>query len=140
MSEINSKLAAQAELNNSMRPDSIEAEGRVRFLNDSVIFDGVVSSGDTVALLSPLPKGCLIDPARSMVVVDTALSGGTAADVGVEGVADNIASAVDLGTVGSVAGQGALITAQAGNVKLTLTNGTPDNGDTIRVSIAYYVR
>ncbi len=138
MSEINSKLAAQAELNNSMRPDSIEAEGRIRFLNDTVTFDGQVTSGDTVALLSPLPKGCLVDPVRSLVIIAGASNG--SADIGVDGVDNNIVSALDLSSPAVTRGEGELVKVDAGDVKLTLTGGTPSDGDTLRVSIAYYVR
>ncbi len=140
MAEINSKLQEQAEAFNGMRPDTVEAEGRARFLNDTAVFDGVVTSGDYVTLLTPLPKGSLVDPARSKVIVKSALSGVTVS-VGVEGVDNNIVSSQAATSAGVFGGAAAdLIEVADGNPKLKLEAGTPADGAEIRVSICYYVR
>ena len=140
MAEINSKLATQAESLNGQRPDSVEAEGRARFLNDTVIFDGAVTAGDYVALLSPLPKGALVDPSRSTVVATAALSGVTV-DVGIEGVDDNVVAGASVATTGIKDGvAGNLIKVVAGVPKLKINAGTPALDSEVRVSLCYYVR
>jgi len=140
MAEINSKLATEAERLNGQRPDSIEACGRVRFLNDTAVFDGAVTAGDYVDLLSPLPKGAQIDPSRSKVIAKSGLSG-VSVSVGTEGVDANIAGTTDVSSAGINDGLAAdLIPVVAGNPRLKIVAGTPAADAEVRVSIAYYVR
>lgn len=121
----------------AQRPDSIQAEGRIRYLNDVVTLVGDETTG-TVNLL-PIPKGALIDPAKSYFI--TSASTGMTVDVGVAGVADNLADGVAVTSAGTKvfdANATALI-ASSGDLTLTFKSGTAA-ASTLRVSVAYYVR
>jgi hypothetical protein len=122
----------------NQRPDSIQAQGRIRFLNDTITLIGDETTG--VVNLLPLPKGALVDPTKSYFIL-TATTGMTV-DVGVAGVADNLADGVALTSAGSTvfaANEIDLVEATTGDLTLTFKSGTA-SATTIRVSVAYYVR
>lgn len=122
----------------NQRPDSIQAQGRIRFLNDTITLIGDETTG--VVNLLPLPKGALVDPTKSYFIL-TATTGMTV-DVGVAGVADNLADGVALTSAGSTvfaANEIDLVEATTGDLTLTFKSGTAA-ATTIRVSVAYYVR
>lgn len=121
--------------------DGILAAGRLRFLNDTIVFVGDESATDVVALLPNLPAGALVDPAKSSVI-GPAQSGvtidlGTTADSTAYGNSVSIASA---GTRFLDTDGFALITVAAeADLTVTVDGGSPSAGSQ-RVSIAYYVR
>jgi len=124
----------------TQRPDSIEAEGRIRYLNDVVTFVGDEGLADAVTLL-PLPKGALVDASKS-TVVGGAMSGVTI-DLGVNsGETTNIVDGLNLASAGArVANDDLvnLIEVTDGALTLTVAGGSP-GAVSQRVSIAYYVR
>tara|TARA_R110000823_G_scaffold309584_2_gene433918 strand:+ start:1896 stop:2315 length:420 start_codon:yes stop_codon:yes gene_type:complete len=120
------------------RPDSIQAEGRIRYLNDVVTLVGDETTG-SVSLL-PVPKGCLIDPAKSFFI--TSATTGKVVDLGVNGVVDNIADGISVTSAGTKTcnpNATALVEATTGEVALKFVSGSA-SASTLRVSIAYYVR
>lgn len=121
----------------AQRPDSIQAEGRIRYLNDVVTLVGDETTG-TVNLL-PIPKGALIDPAKSYFI--TSASTGMTVDVGVAGVADNLADGVAVTSAGTKVfnANATALVASSGDLTLTFKSGTAA-ASTLRVSVAYYVR
>lgn len=122
----------------NQRPDSIQSQGRVRYLNDVITLVGDETTG-TVNLL-PLPKGALVDTTKSYFIL-TATTGMTV-DVGVGGVVDNLADGVALTSAGSTvfaANEVDLVEATTGALTLKFVSGTAA-ATTIRVSVAYYVR
>jgi hypothetical protein len=122
------------------RPDSIQAEGRARFLNDEVVFVGDESSSDAVSLL-PLPKGALVDLARSFII-GGAMSG-VSVDIGTSGSTDNLADGVSLASAGSRpfdASEVNMVEVTGdGGLTLTVAGGSPA-AVSQRVSVCYYVR
>lgn len=124
----------------TQRPDSIEAEGRIRYLNDVVTFVGDETTGVAVKLL-PLPKGALVDLAKS-TVIGPAMSG-VSIDLGVNGAeTTNMVDGLSLASAGTrvVSGDDVpLLEVTDGALTLTVAGGTPA-AVSQRVSIAYYVR
>lgn len=122
----------------NQRPDSIQAEGRIRYLNDVVTLIGDETTG--VVNLLPLPKGALVDPTKSEFIITA--STGMTVDVGVAGTADNLADGVALTSAGATVFDASavdLVEATTGALTLTFKSGTAVAG-AIRVSVAYYVR
>lgn len=122
------------------RPDSIDAEGRIRFLNDKVVFVGNEGASDTVTCL-PLPKGCKIDLSQS-ALIGAAMSGVTV-DLGVNGDTDNLADGQSLASAGTRildANAVDLVEVTDGSLIMTLDGGTPAASAAVLVRIAYYVR
>lgn len=124
----------------TQRPDSIEAEGRIRYLNDVVTFVGDETTADAVSLL-PLPKGALVDLSKS-TVVGPAMSGVTI-DLGVNATENtNMVDGLNLATAGTRIVNDAivpLLEVTDGALTLTVAGGSP-GAVSQRVSIAYYVR
>lgn len=123
----------------TQRPDSIEAEGRIRFLNDNITFVGDESSSDTVACL-PLPKGAMVDLSQS-AFVGPAMSGVTF-HLGCNGTTDNLADGVSVDSAGTRifdADNTGLIEVTDGTLTLTVAGGSP-GAVTQRVRVAYFVR
>lgn len=124
----------------TQRPDSIEAEGRIRYLNDVVTFVGDETTADAVTLL-PLPKGALVDLSKS-TVVGGAMSGVTI-DLGVNsGETTNMVDGLNLASAGTRVVNDdivPLLEVTDGALTLTVAGGTP-GAVSQRVSIAYYVR
>lgn len=139
--------AAYATVGGTQRPDSIEAEGRIRFLNDIVetTVDNVAT--DEITLL-PLPKGAKVDRRRSFIYVETAPASTVTCDIGFSGDKDELCDGANIASAGKVdflAGSGALgadlIEVPAGeDLILTLNTMTTPAAGKFRVSIAYYVR
>lgn len=122
------------------RPDSIQAEGRARYLNDVIEFE----SADTVATkvkLLPLPKGALVDLSKSAIITADTITA-VSVHVGTDGEQDNLASSLSIATAGTKifsATQVDLVEAK-GDLILEISAGTVTKGDKIRVSICYYIR
>jgi predicted transcriptional regulator len=55
----------------NQRPDSIQAQGRIRFLNDTITLIGDETTG--VVNLLPLPKGALVDSHEVLLHLDCPL-------------------------------------------------------------------
>ena len=125
----------------TQRPDSIVAEGRICFLNDEITLVGDEAANDEIKLL-PLPRGALVDPARSQII--TSGSTGVTVDIGLSGDADNIADGIALTTAGSRPCNASAVdlvkVEDEGELLLTVKSGAAIASATFRVSIAYYVR
>ena len=136
------KSILQADYADNGNPaDGIKAAGRIRFLNDTVVFVGDESAADVVALLPNLPAGALVDPAKSSIVgpaqTGVTVDLGTTADSNAYGASVSVASA---GTrFLDTDGFGLIEVASEADLILTVAGGLPVAGSQ-RVSIAYYVR
>jgi hypothetical protein len=121
----------------NQRPDSIQAEGRIRYLNDVITLVGDETTG--VVNLLPIPKGALIDPAKSYFI--TSASTGMTVDVGVAGDPDNLADGVAVTSAGTKVfnANATALVESSGALLLTFKSGTAA-ASTLRVSVAYYVR
>ena len=122
------------------RPDSIQAEGRARYLNDVIVFAGGETTAGTVNLL-PLPKGAMVDLSKSTIVTSDTITGVTV-DIGTNGSTDNLADGLDIATAGTTVFDATAVdlVKAADATLLTIAGGTTSANDTIRVSICYYVR
>ena len=105
-----SKLFEQLDRASSFRPDSIEGDGRVRYLND--IIDTTSANVDTdVITLLPLPAGALVDIRRSFIYVETKPAATVTCDIGMTSDPDGFCDGANLAVVGKIdfaAGTGAL--------------------------------
>lgn len=135
-----SKFFAKYDLpGNTQRPDSIEAEGRIRYLNDEITFVGDEAADDEVLLL-PLPKGAFVDLTKSYII-GVAMTGVTV-DVDTNAGTTILTSALSLATAGSRvfdADANGLVEVTDGRLALTVAGGSP-GAVTQRVSVAYYIR
>ena len=135
-----STLFEQFDRATSIRPDSIEAEGRVCYLNDTVVFDADNVVTDVINLLPGIPKGALVDLAKSEVIgaamTAVTVSIGTTADIDLIGTDIALNAA---GTRAFDADAPALVEWPGGDLLLTVSGGDP-GASTQRVSVAYYVR
>jgi hypothetical protein len=136
------KSTLQADYANNGNPaDGIKAAGRIRFLNDTVVFEGDESSADIVALLPNLPAGALVDPAKSSIVGPA--QSGVTVDLGTTDASNSYANSVSIGSAGTryfdTDGFDLIEVAAGSDLVLTVDTGSPVAGSQ-RVSIAYYVR
>jgi hypothetical protein len=129
------------------RPDSIQAEGRVRYLNDIIDTTAANGAADVITLL-PLPAGALVDRRRSFIYVEIKPAATVTCDIGMTSDPDGFCDGTDLAVVGKfdfAAGTGALgadlvEVLPDDPIILTLNTMTTPQIGRIRVSIAYYVR
>lgn len=143
-----SKLYEQFDTPGGARPDSIEAEGRMCYLNDIIDTSAANGAGNVITLLQP-PAGALIDRRRSFIYIETKPAAAVSCDIGFTSDPDGLCDGANLAVVAKVdfaAGTGALgadmVEVPAGDDPLILTLNTmttPQIGK-IRVSLAYYVR
>ena len=135
-----SKLEADY-ANHGNPADGIEAAGRIRFFNDSITFVGDESSDDVVTLLSNLPAGALVDPAKSSVIGGA--QSGVTLDIGTTAEENAYGNGVSIASAGTrffdTDGHALIKVAAEADLKVTVAGGSPSAG-TQRVSIAYYVR
>lgn len=136
------KSTLQADYADNGNPaDGIKAAGRIRFLNDTVVFEGDEGAADVVALLPNLPAGALIDPAKSSIVGPA--QSGVTVDLGPSDAANTYANSVSIATAGTryfdTDGFDLIEVPAGSDLVLTVDGGSPVAG-TQRVSIAYYVR
>lgn len=129
------------------RPDSITAEGRIRFLNDIINTTADNSATDVITLL-PLPAGALVDKRRSFIHVETKPAATVTCDLGFTSDPDGICDGANLAVAGIIQmkeGTGALgsdllAVPKSDPLILTLNTMTTPQIGKVRVSIAYYVR
>ena len=136
------KSTLQADYADNGNPaDGIKAAGRIRFLNDTVVFEGDESATDVVALLPNLPAGALVDPAKSSIVGPA--QSGVTVDLGATDDSNVYANSVSIATAGTryfdTDGFDLIEVVPGSDLILTVAGGSPVAG-TQRVSIAYYVR
>lgn len=122
------------------RPDSIQAEGRIKYLNEKVIGEGGEANAGVVKLL-PIPKGCLVDPTQCAIiggaVTGLSVTVGTAADPDKYGTINAAAAGTKVFNASAVD----LIKVEDEDLQLTFTAaGSFTTNSAIRVRMAYYVR
>ena len=132
----------QAEYANNGNPaDGISASGSLRYLNDTITFVGDEGANDEITLLDNLPKGSLIDPAKSTIIGDA--QSGVTLHVGHSTDDEGYGSSVSIATAGTrpfdTDGAALIPIPNAGGLRVTVGAGSPSAGSQ-RVSIAYYVR
>tara|TARA_R100001463_G_scaffold10301_10_gene30236 strand:- start:2625 stop:3047 length:423 start_codon:yes stop_codon:yes gene_type:complete len=136
------KSNLQADYANNGNPaDGISASGSLCYLNDTITFVGDESANDEITLLDNLPKGALVDPAKSAII--GAAASGVSLHIGSSTDDEGYGSSVSIASAGTRpfdANGVALIPVDAsGGLRATVAAGSPGAGSQ-RVSIAYYVR
>ena len=123
------------------RPDSIEADGRQRILNEIVEFVGDEPAGHEVKLLS-IPRGALVDLTESTVIADADAS--CVIDLGCDDETDNLIDGLALDGAGTKAFDATAVELVENKtdkpLKLTVSGGAPPAAGAVRVRVAYYIR
>lgn len=123
----------------TQRPSSIDAEGRIRFLNDLVTFEGGETAAAEVSCL-PLPKGAKVDLSQSAFISPGHT--GVSLHLGCNGSTNNLADGVSIATAGTKvfnANAVSLVEVTDGTLTLTVEAGTLAASDDVLVRVAYYV-
>lgn len=130
------------------RPDSIDAEGRPRMLNDVIVTTTDNAAADEIKILAP-PKGAYIDKSASFLVVEAAPAATVTVDIGTESDKDAFCDAANVASVGKVdfnvvtGAAGANLVEYTGDedyLVVTLNTMTTPAAGTVRVCLVYYVR